>query len=193
MVGVAITIVALTCTAEGQTQMIDELKALDLNGARQWILCRGSDRSMPVVLFVHGGPGNPSMWYSRAFDNDFINDFVVVHWDQRGAGKSYSKETPRETINLNQIVDDGLELTARLKQKFETDKVILVGHSWGTMVAANSSCSLFVTKDKSVRSVEEGRFSDDRLRLGVQGGNLSWELVAQEGLAAATTSTFRTN
>ena len=116
--------------------MIDELMSLTINGSQQWVLCRGVDRSNPVVLFVHGGPGYPQMWYSRGLDGDFIEDFVVVHWDQRGAGKSYSEDTP-ETITLNQIVSDGLELTRYLKRKFQVEKIILVGHSWGTMVGAN--------------------------------------------------------
>ena len=117
--------------------MIDELEALEINGCRQWVLYRGRDRSRPVVLFVHGGPGYPQMLYSRGLDGPFVEKFVVVHWDQRGSGKSYSEETPPESITLDQIVDDGIQLTAHLKKKFKTDKIILVGHSWGTIVGAN--------------------------------------------------------
>lgn len=117
--------------------MVDELETLEINGTRQWVLCRGEDRTKPVVLFVHGGPGYPLMWFSRAFDDVLLKDFVVVHWDQRNAGKSYSPDTPTETFTLDQIVDDGLKVTERVKRKFDVDKIILVGHSWGTMVAAN--------------------------------------------------------
>jgi pimeloyl-ACP methyl ester carboxylesterase len=116
---------------------IDELESLDVNGTRQWVLCRGEDRAKPVVLFVHGGPGYPLMWFSRAFDEILLDHFVVVHWDQRNAGKSYSPDTPIETFTLDQIVDDGLVVIEHLKQKFRANKIIVVGHSWGTMVAAN--------------------------------------------------------
>lgn len=119
------------------TVAVDELSAIDVNGTKQWLLMRAADRTKPVVLFVHGGPGYPLMWYSRAFDDAFIKDFVVVHWDQRRAGKSYSAEIPVESCTLDQIVDDGLRVTEHLKRKLSVKKVILVGHSWGTMVAAN--------------------------------------------------------
>ncbi|MCA9194199.1 MAG: alpha/beta fold hydrolase [Planctomycetales bacterium] len=118
-------------------QPIDELKALNINGAKQWVLCRGNDRTKPVVLFVHGGPGYPLMWYSRGLDGPFLDDFVVVHWDQRGAGKSTGDSIDPDTITLDQIVDDGLAVTNRLKTKFSVKKIVLVAHSWGTMVAAN--------------------------------------------------------
>ena len=116
---------------------VDELLQLEINGTKQWILVRAADRTKPVVLFVHGGPGYPLMWYSRAFDDAFMDDFVVVHWDQRRAGKSYSTDVPVESCTLDQIVKDGLVVTEQLKRKLGVEKVILVGHSWGTMVAAN--------------------------------------------------------
>ena len=117
--------------------MLDQLESREINGTRQWLLYRAADRTKPVVLFVHGGPGYPLTWFSRAFDGLLQNDFVVVHWDQRNAGKSYSPDTPFESYTLDQIVDDGLEVTEHLKRKFGRDKIILVGHSWGTLVAAN--------------------------------------------------------
>lgn len=117
--------------------MLDELVALEVNGSKQWLLIRGADRSKPVVLFVHGGPGYPLMWYSRAFDEHLLEEFVVVHWDQRMAGKSASSETPIESVSLSQIVDDGLEVVSSLRLKFPKNNIILVGHSWGTLVAAN--------------------------------------------------------
>jgi len=117
------------------TTPIDELQAIDVNETKQWILCRGRDRSKPVVLFVHGGPGTPLMMYSRAFDDSFINDFVVVHWDQRGAGKSFDPKAPIEQLRFPQFVDDGLVVVEHLKRKFQREKIVLVGHSWGTIVA----------------------------------------------------------
>jgi pimeloyl-ACP methyl ester carboxylesterase len=116
--------------------MIDQLEALEINGIQQWVLYRGEQEANPVVLFVHGGPGYPLMWFSRAFDDLLLKDFVVVHWDQRNAGKSYCQGTPTETFTLSQIADDGLKVTEHLQGKFRTGKVILVGHSWGTLVAS---------------------------------------------------------
>jgi pimeloyl-ACP methyl ester carboxylesterase len=116
--------------------MIDHSEALEINGTRQWVLYRGEAESNPVVLFVHGGPGYPLMWFSRAFDDLLLKEFVVVHWDQRNAGKSYCQGTPPETFTLPQIAEDGLKVTEHLKGRFRTSKILLVGHSWGTLVAS---------------------------------------------------------
>lgn len=114
---------------------IDELESIQVNGTKQWLLFRGEDRTKPVVLFVHGGPGSPLMFFSRAFDSLYLKDFVVVHWDQRGAGKSYDPNTPTDSYNLKQIADDGIKVVQYIKQKLHHKKIILVGHSWGTIVS----------------------------------------------------------
>ncbi len=117
--------------------MIDQLESLNINNSKQWILQRGENQEKPVLLFVHGGPGSPLMYFSRAFDGVFTKDFIVVHWDQRGSGKSFN---PAESVNnyhFQQYVDDGLAVVEYLISKFQRDKIILLGHSWGTMVAFN--------------------------------------------------------
>ncbi|MGE4133070.1 MAG: alpha/beta fold hydrolase [Bdellovibrionales bacterium] len=115
---------------------IDQLEQLEVNGSRQWVHCRSEDQTKPVVLFVHGGPGSPLMLFSRAFDQHFIRDFVVVHWDQRGSGKSYNPKESIATFSIEQVAQDGLAVVNYLKQKFQKDRVLLVGHSWGSMVGS---------------------------------------------------------
>lgn len=117
--------------------MIDQLEPVEVNGTKQWLFYHSYDSSRPVVLFVHGGPGSPLMPFSRAFDETFLNDFVVVHWDQRGSGKSYSSSIAKETLTLEQIVADGDIIVHHLKQKFNRHQIIIVGHSWGTIVASH--------------------------------------------------------
>ena len=116
---------------------MDELQAIDINGTKQWIFQYAHDRSKPVVLFIHGGPGSPLMPYSRAWDDAFAKEFVVVHWDQRGAGKSYDPLVSPSTYNLEQVVSDGIQVVDFLREKFNQQKIILVGHSWGSIVGAH--------------------------------------------------------
>ncbi len=116
--------------------MIDQLEPVTINDSKQWILCRSRKEGAPIVLFVHGGPGYPQMWFSRAFDKDLINHFTVVHWDQRSAGKSYERRAPLASYKLQQIAQDGVSVAEYLCQKFATKQIILVGHSWGTMVGS---------------------------------------------------------
>jgi hypothetical protein len=65
------------------------LEPVRLGGVDQWILVRGRDRTKPVLLFLHGGPGMPAMFLAHAWQRALEEDFVVVHWDRRGAGKSF--------------------------------------------------------------------------------------------------------
>lgn len=117
--------------------MIDELVQIDVNGDKQWVLTRSNQSDKPIILFVHGGPASPLMLFSRALDAPFLKHFIITHWDQRLSGKSYNSETPISSFTLDQIVKDGLVVTSYLKRKFKSSQIILVGHSWGSIIAAH--------------------------------------------------------
>jgi pimeloyl-ACP methyl ester carboxylesterase len=115
---------------------ISSLEQITLGGLEQWIFIRGKDKKNPVLIFLHGGPGEPAlgMSSSRKLDAELINYFTVVHWDQRGAGKSYNKDIPVETMTLDRLVEDCNELIDYLRDRFTAQKVFLVGHSGGTTI-----------------------------------------------------------
>jgi pimeloyl-ACP methyl ester carboxylesterase len=64
-----------------------------------------------------------------------VHDFVVAAWEQRGAGKSYSAIDPPETLTVEQLVSDTIEVTNYLRERFGEDKIYIVGNSWGTTLA----------------------------------------------------------
>jgi len=111
---------------------VAELLSLEIGGMDQWILIRGEDQSNPVLLWLHGGPGSAQMPVHRAFNKELEREFIVVHWDQRGAGKSNHNEFRVETMTLDRFVEDAHELTIYLKERFNKEKIFLLGHSWGT-------------------------------------------------------------
>ncbi|TVQ06118.1 MAG: alpha/beta hydrolase [Balneolaceae bacterium] len=113
---------------------VSELKSLEIGGMKQWILIRGNDCSNPVLLWLHGGPGAAQMPVHHAYNRALENEFIVVHWDQRGAGKSNHKGFREETMTLEQFIEDTHELTQYLKERFEREKIFLLGHSWGTQL-----------------------------------------------------------
>jgi pimeloyl-ACP methyl ester carboxylesterase len=108
------------------------LEKVHLGGWPQWILIRGEDRTHPVLLFLHGGPGMPMMYLAHTFQRPLEEHFVCVQWDQRGAGKSYSSDIPPETLTVTQILADALELIDMLRARFGKEKIFLAGHSWGS-------------------------------------------------------------
>lgn len=112
---------------------VASLERIELGGAPQWILVRGDPRKA-VVLFLHGGPGMPMMWMAHRFQRPLEDEFLLVQWDQRGAGKSYAEPPPVETMTDERILADALELVDSLRRRYDQDRVLLVGHSWGSYV-----------------------------------------------------------
>ena len=111
---------------------IASLEKIRLGGMDQWILVRGEDTSNPVLLWLHGGPGAAQMAVSRHFNAALEADFVVVHWDQRGAGKSNPQGFDEQTMTFDRFLSDAHELTLYLKERFDSERIYLVGHSWGS-------------------------------------------------------------
>ena len=113
---------------------INSIETVTLDGVAQTITIRGVDRTKPVLLHLHGGPGMPSSpWATwNDYHADLEANFVLVHWDQRGAGKSYSKDLTAEDMRVANFVNDTLELTDLLRARFGKDKIFLWGHSWGS-------------------------------------------------------------
>ncbi len=104
-----------------------------LGGIEQTIFIRGRDRANPVLLFLHGGLGLPEMPFSHA-NAELERDFIVVHWDQRGAGKSFRPGIPLASMNADQFADETVALTRHLCRALGKRKVYLAGFSWGSLV-----------------------------------------------------------
>ena len=112
---------------------VASLEQIKLGGVPQWILIRGNSTEKPLLLKLHGGPGQAEMATVR-FNRLLEQDFVVVEWDQRGAGKSADAIDPESAMNVAQLVEDTHDLTELLLQRFHQKKLILVGSSWGSVI-----------------------------------------------------------
>jgi pimeloyl-ACP methyl ester carboxylesterase len=111
---------------------IASLERVTLGGVPQSILIRGWNRNAPILLMLHGGPGMPQMYLAYRFQRDLEKNFVVVQWDRRGAGKSYSGQVSPESLNVEQLVADTHQLVELLRTRFHQPKIFIAGHSWGT-------------------------------------------------------------
>jgi pimeloyl-ACP methyl ester carboxylesterase len=113
---------------------IDEQHFVRANGIEQWITIRGIDRRKPILFFVHGGPAEILSFVPEA-TQPYEADFTVVHWDQRGAGRTYRRNPkPPADLDLAQMTRDGVEVVRWVTQHLGQPKVILVGHSWGSIL-----------------------------------------------------------
>lgn len=115
---------------------IDEATYVKIGGIEQWITIRGEDRNNPLLLFLHGGPGDATNPWGYAAFRSWLKYFTVVQWDQRGAGRTFGRNgaTSASTITPDRMVQDGIELSEWLKKRLHKDKIVLVGHSWGSVL-----------------------------------------------------------
>ncbi|MHA1942274.1 MAG: alpha/beta fold hydrolase, partial [Candidatus Hodarchaeales archaeon] len=120
---------------------ISSLEEITLGGLKQWIFIRGKDQKNPVLIFLHGGPGAPApgMPSSRNLDAELIKHFTVVHWDQRGAGKSYNRDIPVNSMTIDRLVEDCNELIEYVRNRFNTQKVFIVAHSSGSVIGIKTA------------------------------------------------------
>lgn len=113
---------------------IAKLTKLRIGGVEQWVLIRGVDRTKPVLLFLHGGPGMANMFLAHRFQRWLERDYVVVEWDRRGAGKSYDARLPVDSLNVRRELEDTYEMTRWLQTHFHQKRIYLLGHSWGSYI-----------------------------------------------------------
>jgi len=116
---------------------INSVEEVPIGGIKQWIELRGESVKNPVLLFIHGGPGTAFMPMARVFQDPWEKYFTVVQWDQRGAGKTYSsnsKDVQRQTMNLERMNADTLEMVDHLRGRFGQEKIFVLGHSWGSIL-----------------------------------------------------------
>jgi pimeloyl-ACP methyl ester carboxylesterase len=105
---------------------------VNINGIKQGMFIKSKDVTHPVLLYLHGGM--PDYFLSERYPTGLENYFTVVWWEQRGSGISYSPSIPRETMTLEQLISDTLEVTNYLRRRFGQDKIYLMGHSGGTFI-----------------------------------------------------------
>lgn len=114
---------------------VERLEAVRIGGIDQWVSMRGADKRNPALLYIHGGPGYISMPMSWWFSRGWEEYFTVVHWDQRGAGKTYLLTDPAKvapTMTRERMVADTVEMTNWIRSELRQDKIFVLGHSWGS-------------------------------------------------------------
>ena len=106
---------------------------INIGGIEQSVLVRSKNTNNPIIIFLHGGPGMPMMYLAHEFQRSLEDNFTVIQWDRRGAGKTFSRNKPTvESMNTRQIINDAYELIDTLRNRYNQNNIVLVGHSFGT-------------------------------------------------------------
>ncbi|MCY8310859.1 alpha/beta hydrolase [Bacillus vallismortis] len=111
------------------------MKELSIDKTKQMLMISGADINNPLLLFLHGGPGTPQIGYVRHYQKELEKHFTVVHWDQRGAGLSYSKRIPQNSMTISHFISDAIQVVQWVLKRFSRTKLYLAGHSWGSLLA----------------------------------------------------------
>ncbi len=116
---------------------LDESSFVRIGGIDQWVTVRGHDSRNPAILYLHGGPGEVLSPFLSQFQ-PWEQDFTVINWDQRGAGKTYGRNGPSTPdMTVERLADDAIEIAAHFCSRLSQRKLILVGQSWGSLLGAN--------------------------------------------------------
>lgn len=121
-------------------RLIYKEEYVKINGIDQYLFHSGTSYDNPVMLFLHGGPGEPEDLFAHAFQNKWEEIFTVVHWDQRGAGKTLIKN-PDKYPTIDLMLKDLYEIIKYLKKVYNKQKIGIFGHSWGSALG-----SVFIRK-----------------------------------------------
>lgn len=118
--------------AEGS---INEKLFLTIGGVRQGMFIRGRDAKNPVLLFVHGGPSFSEYFLVEKYPTGLENFFTVCYWEERGGGLSYSHDVTLESMTMEQLASDAMEVTNYLRERFNKEKIYIMAHSGGSAFA----------------------------------------------------------
>ena len=138
---------------------ISVMEQVEINGSNHEMMIRGNDKDNPVIIVVHGGPGTPEMPYVDQYQDLLETNFTVVHYDQRASGKSYHFFEDYSNLSTDLLVEDLLALTDYISERFGQEKVILMGHSFGTYIATQAA---YIAPEKYEAYIGIGQMSDIR-------------------------------
>lgn len=143
-----------------------------IGGVEQRLWFRGIDVDSPAVILLHGGPGASESALFRHFNSDLENEFLMIYWEQRGTGRSYRASIPHESMTIDQFVRDLDDVVELVLERFDKDRVVLVGHSWGSAIGL-----LYAARHpgKVAAYVGVGQVADMR-----EGERLSYEFALRE-------------
>lgn len=92
------------------------------------LYARAIGRGEPVIV-LHGGPDFDHGYLLPDLDR-LKDSFRLIYYDQRGRGRSAVNVRP-EDVSLTSDLDD----IDKVRQHFHLDAPVLLGHSWGTVLA----------------------------------------------------------
>lgn len=112
-----------------------EEEYVKINGVEHYLLHYKTEKEAPVLLFIHGGPGQTEAMIAYIVEEYASRNYTIVYYDQRGAGKTYLKNKKAKP-DTEILKKDLLEIVLYVKKAYQKDKVGIIGHSWGSVLGS---------------------------------------------------------
>ena len=122
-----------------KTHVLSEKTSLEVDGAQIGLILLSDDPDNPVLLFCGGGPGIPQYLMESLYPSVLPEYFTVCYFDYRGTGLSFDSRSDPDHMTTERYIDDALQVTDYLKNRFGQDKIYIMGHSFGTYIALNTA------------------------------------------------------
>jgi proline iminopeptidase len=151
---------------------IARMETVEIGGIRQSMWLRSTDTSNLPLIFLHGGPGISEAPLFRYYNGDVERCYLAVYWEQRGAGRSFHRNIPPSSMNLDQFLADLDEVVDLVRHEFNDEKVVLLAHSWGTVLG---TIYAYRHPDKVAAYVGTGQIANMQ-----QGERLSYDFALGE-------------
>lgn len=118
---------------------VSGIKMYVLGGYSQKVVFDGKDRSAPIIIFLHGGPGSPVPFCAgcRGLFPEISDKFIMVYWDQLGCGMNDC--IIDDSFSIEDYITMTVELIEAVHRDFPENKINLFGVSWGSVLAANAA------------------------------------------------------
>ena len=112
---------------------------VEINGVKNGMFIRGKNLDNPVLLLVSSGPGTPDYFLNEAYPEMNLEDYYTVcYWEYRGSCLSYDSSLDPKSITTEQLVSDTLSITDYLRNRFQKEKIFILGFSGGSYIALNT-------------------------------------------------------
>ena len=121
-------------TNKREKNTMQKMNTLRINGVDQRYCILGNNPNNPVIMYLHGGPGDTCLPLIEKFNSALSRHFNLVVWDQRGAGFSYYPFDEGNHPTVDTFIDDLQILTQHILDAYRQEKVYLIGHSWGSIL-----------------------------------------------------------
>ena len=121
-----VAVLALICTALSKQNAKPHESRIPVGGAGLYSRDIGHGTA---IIVLHGGPDFDHSYLLPELDR-LSDSYHLIYYDQRGRGQSADGVKPEDVTLASDIAD-----IEKVRQYYHLDSVVLLGHSWGTVLA----------------------------------------------------------